>query len=90
MIPVESAGLEMHGYGTSPATCLPPEHYKGVFGMGMFLCIALLGLDLMLYFLGMNVAAMGSAVIAFLVPVIVMCSYSLIHIEKDPNPSSGH
>ncbi|MCP1201868.1 MULTISPECIES: hypothetical protein [Acetobacter] len=58
--------------------------------MGMFLCIALLGLDLMLYFLGMNVAAMGSAVIAFLVPVIVMCSYSLTHIEKDPNASSSH
>ncbi|WP_167384104.1 hypothetical protein [Acetobacter pomorum] len=58
--------------------------------MGMFLCVAVLGLDLMMYFLGMNVTSFGSVVVAFIIPVIVMCSYSLIHIEKDPNPSSGH
>ncbi|MFT9015795.1 MAG: hypothetical protein ABF990_08670 [Acetobacter sp.] len=57
--------------------------------MGMFLCIALLGLDLIAFFLG-GLTSLGPVVVAFLVPVIVMSAYTLVHIEKDHSPSVAH
>ncbi len=58
--------------------------------MGIYLCVTILGLDLIAYLLGGNTAALGVAVVAFLVPVIIMSGYTLTHIEKDPNASSSH
>ncbi|WP_180539511.1 hypothetical protein [Acetobacter okinawensis] len=58
--------------------------------MGIYLCVTLLGLDLIAYLLGGNTAALGVAVIAFLVPVIIMSSYTLAHIEKDGTPDAHH
>ena len=58
--------------------------------MGIYLCVTLLGLDLIAYLLGGNTAALGVAVIAFLVPVIIMSSYTLAHIEKDGPPDAHH
>ncbi|WP_415506548.1 hypothetical protein [Acetobacter sp.] len=55
----------------------------------MFLCIALLGLDLIAFFLG-GLTSLGPVVVAFLVPVIVMSAYTLVHIEKDHSPSVAH
>lgn len=58
--------------------------------MGIYLCVTLLGLDLIAYLLGGNTAALGVAVVAFLVPVIIMSSYTLAHIEKDGTPDAHH
>lgn len=58
--------------------------------MGMFVCVALLGLDLIAFFLGMNTSALGATVITFLVPVIIMSGYTLVHIEKDNSPAPAH
>lgn len=58
--------------------------------MGIYLCVALLGLDLIAFLLGGNTAALGIAVVAFLVPVAVMSGYTLTHIEKDGSPSAHH
>ena len=57
--------------------------------MGMFLCIALLGLDLIAFFLG-GLTSLGPVVVSFLVPVLVMSGYTLVHIEKDHSPSAAH
>ena len=56
----------------------------------MFACVALLGLDLIAFFLGMNTSALSAAVIAFLTPVFVMSGYTLVHIEKDGSPAPAH
>lgn len=64
--------------------------YKRVFGMGIYLCVTLLGLDLIAYLLGGNTAVIGVAIVAFLVPVVIMSSYTLTHIEKDGTPSAHH
>jgi hypothetical protein len=58
--------------------------------MGMFVCVALLGLDLIAFFLGMNTASLGATVVTFLVPVFIMSGYTLMHIEKDNSPAPAH
>lgn len=58
--------------------------------MGMFVCVALLGLDLIAFFLGMNTSALSATVITFLVPVFIMSGYTLVHIEKDNSPAPAH
>jgi hypothetical protein len=58
--------------------------------MGMFVCVALLGLDLMAFFLGTNTSSLGAAVITFLVPVFIMSGYTVTHIEKDNSPAPAH
>ncbi|CEF57162.1 hypothetical protein [Acetobacter ghanensis] len=58
--------------------------------MGIYLCVTLLGLDLIAYLLGGNTTAFGIAVVAFLIPVVIMSSYTLTHIEKDGSPSAHH
>ncbi|GAN70950.1 hypothetical protein [Acetobacter syzygii] len=58
--------------------------------MGIYLCVTLLGLDLIAYLLGGNTAALGIAVVAFLVPVVIMSGYTLTHIEKDGTPDAHH
>ncbi|MFT9441622.1 MAG: hypothetical protein ABF593_07650 [Acetobacter papayae] len=58
--------------------------------MGMFVCVALLGFDLIAFFLGMNTSSLSATVVAFLVPVIIMSGYTLMHIEKDNSPAPAH
>ncbi|MFT8368967.1 hypothetical protein [Acetobacter papayae] len=58
--------------------------------MGMFVCVALLGFDLIAFFLGMSTSSLSATVVAFLVPVIIMSGYTLMHIEKDNSPAPAH